>query len=187
MEGLEPWTILSFRCQFSRLMEPANCLGPMTRPEDRELELLRDDLMRDVTLDHPVLGPLALEHEHTYFTGSTTWMGQPIGLTVNGRINEPKEGVCDLGAMLVQGAESFDTRFRAAAEDQLYDLYLSEWRDPDLPIKERDEFRNMLMPRELVVWESKTFELSYDAGELFYGHDVSVGSSDGGVTLEVHL
>ena len=72
--------------------------------------------------------------------------------------------------------------FHASIVDDLLELKNSSWNDSSEPISE-DEFVSRLQLRSILVRENGAFEVCYDDGQLFGGHEIVLdGFLDDGIS-----
>ena len=91
--------------------------------------------------------------------------------------------ITDAARLAFEKMRHSETEARQFAADELLPVHNDEWCEGK-PIDAR-EFMRRLVPAVIQVWPHGSAEISFDDGDLFWGHEVGVRYRDGKFTEAV--
>lgn len=160
--------------------------GPVQPGDDKELKVLLEEQMREVTMEVEGLGTFTLERLVDWFETRTEWQGHEIILSFCQDEEEVMEQSIETARILMADQEGWDQRVRECAVKNLLDLandWAAEEMDPeelddDLDEDEqpvsRERFLECLELESIQAEEDGEFEFWFGDGDMFYGHSIHV-------------
>lgn len=116
------------------------------------------------------------------FNGTATWLGQPIDLVLSTRSRDDLPDCAATAKEMLKDAERWQAEAENKIIENLYELWVEEWRPKDAPILPRKAFAKRLGKPTITIYEGGEFEMEFGDGDMFGGHWIMVpGSLEEGV------
>lgn len=116
------------------------------------------------------------------FNGTATWLGEPVDLTLSTRTRDDLPDCAATAKQLLKDAGRWQTEAEKTIIDNLYELWVEEWRPKEAPILSRRDFADRLTKPAITIYEGGEFEMEFGDGDLFGGHWILVpGSLEEGI------
>ena len=141
--------------------------------------------MREQTVEDSALGTLTWDNDLEWWEGKQEITpGHIISIFVSPN-DEPSATVLKQARQAFVRAQRDEVALRRAAADRLLALHNEEWNEG--PPTDSDAFINRMLVNEFAAYEDGSVEISYTAGDLFWGHTITVSVDKNGVARNASI
>ena len=152
---------------------------------DRELKVLLDQQVQEVSQWVADLGTFVLNRTVNWFQADVDWQGQSIQLVYDRGSEEEMKKAQETGLALMSAQADWDKRVRAYAAEQLPIQY--EGLEDEMLDLSPEELAGRLEAESIQVWADGSFEFWFHDADYQWEHSLRVcGSLEGGPD-QVHL
>ena len=128
--------------------------------------------MREQTIEDKTFGTLIWDDSLEWWEGKREIApGHFVSIAVSPG-DKPSETVLEQARQSLKHLQSEDLAFRRFAADTLLALHNEEWNDG--PPTDGETFAGRMTLTEFAAYEDGRAEISYDDGDLFWGHTIFV-------------
>lgn len=141
-----------------------------------------DKLNEPVELETPQFGVLTLNKAIGYFSGETEWLNNLIELSFVDLGKETHSEFLNAAEVLFASQSEWNDKLIEYAKNELLDIKNEHWLEEDEKEVTPEEFKNSLKLKAVTLDRNGQFVFSFDDGDLFCGHIISVyGSLENGI------
>jgi len=151
--------------------------------DDAELMKAADPILNPPDFVDADLGRFVADrHLPDSFNGTATWLGKPVDLTLSAESRDELPDCAATAQILLKDARRWQAEAEKKIVENLYQLWVDEWRPEGTPILSQAAFRARLTMPALTIYEDGAFEMEFSDGDLFAGHWILVpGSLEEGI------
>lgn len=144
------------------------------RLADEPFEAIARELRKPVIFKSKVFGMLRFDRRVDCFDGVVKWRGCKVRLSLFVEDQFPIREAEKFAKKVWKDQDFWDKRILAFATKKLLKLKNESWLDEgEKPLKKK-KFLKKLVLCSISLYRGGAFEFNYDAGDLFYGHQVTV-------------
>ena len=187
MQSFRPRTVVRFRISGAVRTKGLHPFAEFTeylgKAEDSELLKAADPILNPPDFVDADLGRFVADLRlPELFNGTATWLGEPVDLTLSTRTRDDLPDCAATAKQLLKDAARWQTEAEKTIIDNLYELWVEEWRPKEAPILSRRDFADRLTKPAITIYEGGEFEMEFGDGDLFGGHWILVpGSLEEGI------
>lgn len=141
---------------------------------DGELNERLSELLRPVVVSDTQFGDLLLDRSVNTFVGNTTWNGTPVELRFWLHEVEELPAALRHARELWATSKEWNQRVLDCIARDCLPLKSENWREDDGSDVSREQFEARMSLRSITIREDGGFDVAYDDGDLFFGHDIVV-------------
>jgi hypothetical protein len=151
--------------------------------DDAELMKAADPILNPPDFVDADLGRFVADrHLPDSFNGTATWLGKPVDLTLSAESRDALPDCAATAQILLKDALRWQAEAEKKIVENLYQLWVDEWRPEGTPILSQAAFRARLTMPAITIYEGGAFEMEFGDGDLFAGHWILVpGSLEEGI------
>jgi len=146
---------------------------------DTELHDYLAELQEPVTHSDVFFGQFTLDRSVGDYSTNCQWNDVPVELRL--WIDDPDdlEATLKVARVLWDDSTAWDQRIRDCAAKDLLPLKSENWQEEDGSTVTREQFESRMTLESITVHADGSFDVCYNDGELFFGHEIVVYGSIG--------
>ncbi len=142
-----------------------------------ELLLAKEKRIKPVIYESEKFGKLQLERGPDWFTGTQEWCGSKIELMLIGEEVEKPFKADKQAIKLFNFQDKWNEKLKEEIIQELLRNKNENWLNEDETPITKEHFINRINIISISVWEDGDFEVWYNDGDLFWGHDINVNGN----------
>lgn len=182
IKGLEPLTIVEFtgeqisyhgqnRINLSSIIK--------TKTSHPELQKVLEKRLEPIIFKSEFFGNFLLDRRSNWFESKSMWLNEEIELFLSGDLSDIPE-LEKQAIQLFKEQSQWDLKFRNKIAKDLLTLRNENWIEEKENLLTEEEFIGKIKLENLVIHNEGDFEASYNDGDTFWGHCISIdGNLDG--------
>ena len=182
MQLFQPRTVVRFRISGTvgtkGLLPFATFAEYLGKADDSALLQAADPILNPPDFVDADLGRFVADQRlPELFNGTATWLGNPVDLVLSTRSRDDLPDCAATAKLLLKDAERWQTEAEKTIIENLYKLWVEEWRPKGTPILSKKAFADRLTKPAITIYEGGEFEMEFGDGDLFGGHWIMVPGS----------
>jgi hypothetical protein len=150
-------------------------------PPQKDLQAASAALRKPVNFKDSVFGTLTFDRSLNWYTGSAKWMGRRVRVYIHAE-DEAALTVALADAHKVwKSQEKWDALCRDRAVKDMLPIKLDDWLEEGEKPVTAAQFLRRIKPASCAFHTDGDWDLSFNDGELFFGHDITVRANRTGV------
>jgi hypothetical protein len=141
---------------------------------DAALNAYASELQNPVTFSDSTFGLFTLDRRIDWYQAHTEWCGDTVYLMICNDTPSEMEKSLAVARELWQDASEWQRKFAECAIRELLATKNSCWLEDGDPEVSENEFLQRMALAVISVEADRSFEFSYDDGDLFWGHSIVV-------------
>ncbi len=140
---------------------------------DSELNDCLKELLKPVVRSDDFFGDLVLDRSVTSFVGTAMWNGDPVELHLWLDETEELDDAIKCAREFWASSDKWNQRILDCITRDLLPLKGESWQEEDGSTVSREQFEARMVLRHITIRPDGDFEVWYDDGNLFFGHDIA--------------
>lgn len=141
---------------------------------DRELNECLAELLKPVIYSDSQFGDLLLDRSVTTFAGQTTWNGAPVKLRLWLDEVDELQAALRHARKFWANSKEWNQRVLDSIARECLPLKSENWQEDDGSTVSREQFEARMSLRSITIRPDGGFDVAYEDGDLFFGHDIIV-------------